>query len=60
MRLIHLVVEIVAFSLSDDLGVKRMLYERAEIREYHVIYLKEKKARAYRKAAQAVAQIVVQ
>ena len=42
-----LVVEIAASSLSDDLGAKRMLYERAGVSEYWVIDVEEKKVIAF-------------
>ena len=42
-----LVVEVGASSLSDDLGAKRMLYERAGISEYWVVDVKGKKVVAF-------------
>ena len=42
-----LVVEVGASSLSDDLGAKRILYERAGISEYWVVDVKGKKVVAF-------------
>jgi len=42
-----LVIEVGASSLSDDLGRKRMLYERAGISEYWVTDVEEKKVFAF-------------
>ncbi|MEM8504869.1 MAG: Uma2 family endonuclease [Cyanobacteria bacterium P01_D01_bin.1] len=43
----NLVIEIGASSLSDDLGRKRMLYERADIGEYWVVDVKGKEVFAF-------------
>lgn len=42
-----LVVEVGASSLSDDLGIKRILYERAGISEYWVVDVEGKKVVAF-------------
>ena len=42
-----LVVEIGSSSLSDDLGRKRMLYERVGVREYWVVDVQEKEVVAF-------------
>jgi len=46
-----LVVEIASSSLSDDLGEKRMLYERMEVQEYWVVDVKQAEVIAFAIAA---------
>lgn len=54
-----LVIEIGASSLSDDLGPKRLLYERLGIAEYWVIDVKARRAIAFSIAAGRSGQIQI-
>ncbi len=42
-----LIVEVGAISLSDDLGAKRLLYERVGVKEYWVVDVEEQKVVAF-------------
>jgi len=52
-----LVVEVAASSLNDDLGAKRLLYERLGVQEYWVVNVQERKVIAFSVAEERSGQI---